>query len=223
MGGSNFDLIAREILKQKQLMEQMLDENRELRQQLSDLRAGRGIFVAIEGKHFALTMPSVSLPPSFSSSLSIAQENTSSTHAPSDRSTATTTASSPNLAAEEQPTSILEEVVETTEMAEAVHRGERGETVEAVEVTVGSETEVTKALPMSGPKKPHITTKLSPEEVAPHFLEEALIDEFTNAATSPLAVWSGPPAPYPTKQQTEVNEEEKAALRRQLIGSFLLE
>ena len=49
-----FGQIAQAILKQKQRMEQLEAENRELRQRLADLRAGRGIFVEIAGSRFAL-------------------------------------------------------------------------------------------------------------------------------------------------------------------------
>ena len=53
------------------------------------------------------------------------------------------------------------------------------------------------------------------------FLEDMLIDEFAAAATSPMtaAVWQG----AATKKAATIDEEEKAALRKQLIGSFLLE
>ena len=54
MGGSYFEQIAQEIFKQKRLMEQLEAENRELRQRLAELRAGRGIFVEIAGSRFAL-------------------------------------------------------------------------------------------------------------------------------------------------------------------------
>ena len=54
MDGNYFDQIAHEIIKQKQRMDQLETENRELRQRLADLRAGRGIFVDIAGSRFAL-------------------------------------------------------------------------------------------------------------------------------------------------------------------------
>jgi cell division protein FtsB len=54
MDGNYFDQIAHEIIKQKQRMDQLEAENRELRQRLADLRAGRGIFVDIAGSRFAL-------------------------------------------------------------------------------------------------------------------------------------------------------------------------
>jgi hypothetical protein len=62
------------------------------------------------------------------------------------------------------------------------------------------------------------TEELSPSPSS-EFLHEMIIDEFATAATSPMAVWRGPTK----KPQANDDEEEKAALRRQLMGSFLLE
>lgn len=52
--GSNFELIMQEVLKQKQLLEELLTENDELHRQLAELREGRGIFVDIQGNRFPL-------------------------------------------------------------------------------------------------------------------------------------------------------------------------
>jgi len=60
-----------------------------------------------------------------------------------------------------------------------------------------------------------ISSSLSP---SPGFLQEMIFDEFAAAATSPMAMWQGPPAKPLTSE-----EEEKAALRKELMGSFLLE
>jgi cell division protein FtsB len=49
-----FSQIAQAILKQKQRMEQLEAENRELRRYLDDLITGRGIFVEISGRRFPL-------------------------------------------------------------------------------------------------------------------------------------------------------------------------
>jgi hypothetical protein len=49
-----FDQLVRELFKQKQLMDQLEAENRELRGLLADLRTGRGIFVEIAGRRFSL-------------------------------------------------------------------------------------------------------------------------------------------------------------------------
>src|SRR6266568_3782765 len=54
MGGSSFELIMQEVLGQKQRMDDLLAENRELHRQLTDLREGHSIFLEIRGKRFAL-------------------------------------------------------------------------------------------------------------------------------------------------------------------------
>jgi hypothetical protein len=62
-----------------------------------------------------------------------------------------------------------------------------------------------------------ISRSLSP---APSFLEEVDEDDFLSTVTSPIAIWSGAET---NPRQKNVAEDENAALRRQLIGSFLLE
>lgn len=65
------------------------------------------------------------------------------------------------------------------------------------------------------------TTSLVDEKQAAKqstFLEEIMLDEFQSALTSPHAVWQDP-----EKKPQESAEEQKAALRRELMGSFLLE
>lgn len=54
MGGSNFDALMQEIFKHRQVMEQLEEENKELRRQIADLREGRGISIEICGKRFSL-------------------------------------------------------------------------------------------------------------------------------------------------------------------------
>jgi hypothetical protein len=60
MNSNSFDLIMQEVLKQQQAMGVLQAENQELRQQLADLRAGRGIFLEIDGNRFALDASTVS-------------------------------------------------------------------------------------------------------------------------------------------------------------------
>jgi hypothetical protein len=57
---SNFELIMQEVLKQKQLLEDLLLENDELHRKLAELREGRGFFVDILGKRFPLVNVSAS-------------------------------------------------------------------------------------------------------------------------------------------------------------------
>jgi hypothetical protein len=65
MGGHYFEQLGREILQMKRLMDKLQEENRELRQQITELREGRGIFIQIEDQRFALlanheeTMPTI--------------------------------------------------------------------------------------------------------------------------------------------------------------------
>jgi len=58
------------------------------------------------------------------------------------------------------------------------------------------------------------------QQKAPTFLEEIMIDEFAASSTASMAVWKGPAK---KQQQEQIDEEQKAALRRELMGSFLLE
>jgi hypothetical protein len=66
MGGSNFDALMQEIFKHRQVMEQLEEENKELRRQIADLREGRGISIEICGKRFSLaalsTAPTQAIP-----------------------------------------------------------------------------------------------------------------------------------------------------------------
>jgi hypothetical protein len=54
MSENGFEQIMSALLEQKQVWERLQVENRELRQQLVDLRAGRGIAVEIQNQRFEL-------------------------------------------------------------------------------------------------------------------------------------------------------------------------
>ena len=189
MGGSNFDLIAQELLRQQQVMEQMEDENRELRHQLTELRKGRGIFVEIDGHRFSLQ------------SEDIAPVQTPAVEAIPTKTTLITRKLEP------QAEPLVEPVAAHHDIAQ----------------------DQTEELVMTIPETPRPTVDFFPanEEVAeqttgPTFLEEVMIDEFASAATSPLSVWSAPKQEQQKPLEVEADEE-LAALRRQLIGSYLLE
>ncbi len=186
MSGSSFDFIAQELLKQKQAMEQIEEENRELHRQLVELREGYGVFVVIDGHRFSLS-----------------KEDASLTQMPTIGVVPVLTASSTTVELEPQaePTGQFHDVTQ----------------------------DQTEELVMSVPETPRITVDFLQEDMevaeqtaGPTFLEEAMIDEFASAATSPLSVW---PAPKQEQEQTLVanEDEELATLRRQLIGSYLLE
>lgn len=52
--GNGFELIMQEVLTQQKLMDELEAENRELRRQIAELCAGRGIFVEVLGTRFSL-------------------------------------------------------------------------------------------------------------------------------------------------------------------------
>ncbi|MBA2678610.1 MAG: hypothetical protein H0U76_09505 [Ktedonobacteraceae bacterium] len=162
MGGSNFDLIAHELLQQQRIMEEMEAENRWLRQELINLRAGRGLFLEIEGKRIPLVTSADSAPQI--------------------------------LQAVEQAAPVLQPLLE-----EEISVRQRSTTV-----------------PLPDEEEQKIERA--------SFLEEIMIDEFSAALTSPTAVWQGPVQKRETiKKPEQIDEEEMAALRRDLMGSFLLE
>lgn len=173
MGGSSFDLITQELLNQQHIMEELEAENRKLRQQLSDLRAGQGIFLEINGTRIALD----------------------------------TLQAAPNTPSVDDP-------IETQEAAQP----EKAPTA-SMDVPAEDQAEAEVVQPVA--RRPQITTPLQKENKEPEqptFLEEIMLDEFASALTSPQAVLKQP------KQKSEQSEEEqKANLRRELMGSFLLE
>ncbi len=64
-----------------------------------------------------------------------------------------------------------------------------------------------------------VTEEITPS-FSPSFLEEIDEDNFLSSATNPIAVWSGAET---NPRQKNIDEDGKAALRRQLVGSFLLD
>ena len=170
--GSNFELIMQEVLKQKQLSEDLQSENDELHRQLAELREGRGIFVDILGKRF----PLVDVPIS----------------------------DSPNSIVTPGADLSLQETTEI--LSESLASSTSETPVPALDSSV---EEVQEDLPT------YVTPTMS------SYLEEAMLDEFSAAATREMgqvAVWSGPITNPPT-----FDEKEKENLRRELSGSFLLE
>jgi hypothetical protein len=192
MGGNRFDKLAQEILKQKHLMDKLEAENRELRQQIADLRSGRGIFVVIDGIRFALRDDS-----------SLVQ-TTSQSSVPTNTSTLASTGATFTPAT----TSPL-----TQQIADAP----------TTEITVPKQKQSVKE-PVAQSNNDGNQKSLHEE---PTFLEEIMIDQFNSALTSPNAVWQDPAEKKPSKQQTKpqepIDEKQKEALRRELLGSYLLE
>ena len=171
--GSGFEQIMEELLRQKQVLEDMEAENRELNRQLADLRAGRGIVIDILGQHFSLT----------GEPIVTAQEE---------------------IPSQEADVSMLE----TSMIAN----------ISDDQASLASIPET--PMPDMDVVMEELSEDTSPSRPAasPILLEEMLLEEFTSAASNQMSVWSGP-----VSQAGEIDEEEKAVLRRELMGSFLLE
>ena len=171
--GSGFEQIMEELLKQKQVLEDMEAENQELHRQLADLRAGRGIVIDILGQHFSLT-------------------------------------AEPVVAAQEEEIRVHAADVSMQETSMISISEEKGYLPSIPETPMPDMDVVMEELSEdTSPSRP---------AVSPIFLEEMLLEEFTSAAGNQLSVWSGP-----VSKTGEIDEAEKAVLRRELMGSFLLE
>ena len=134
-----FEQIMSAVLEQKQIWEKLQAENRELRQQMVDLRAGRGISVEIMNQRFELTWEASKASPE------------------------------PGVTAQEKRA--------------------HGQTARGAKGTASS----------------------------PGVLEEMLLDELSTAMNNRMGTTPD------RKSATSFNEEQKASLRRELSGSFLLE
>jgi hypothetical protein len=172
MNGASFDLIAHELLKQKYVMEKLLEENRELRRQIAQLRAGHGIFVEIGGQRIALNL----------------------------------------LLEDAAPATPAAEPAPAKTIAPATPAPQKVESADLSQPTDPRIPVVPKAA--AAPPRKQENEKKAPST----FLEEMMVDEFSTAMTNQTAVWTGP-----AKQAEITDDEEKAALRKQLMGSFLLE
>ena len=183
MDGSNFDSLMEEIFRYKRIMEQLGEENRELHRQIADLREGRGVYIEICGKRFALATEATPAP-----------AQAIPTPAPVSYPT-----SAPKVSAPGEPT------------------------LQQAPTLYNANPDVAEAPTIAMPKTPTLVIEQLDEDEAltPTFLEEIMLDEFEEASTASInqtAVWS-PPA----KNLSNADEDEKAVLRHQLIGSFLLE
>jgi hypothetical protein len=234
MSGSNFDLLVQEVLKQQRVMEELEKENRELRHQLADLRTGRGILIEICGKSFTLGDAVTESVPTIAAAVEAQPAGPPASSAgPEEIETA------PPV---EAPTAHLTTAIEAGESPEAAVEvpGEQHAEVVAVAPTTQpaeKEPEVIAAAPTPQVATPTVQlAEKEPEAVAAApaaqaageqtassatFLEEIMIDEFATASTKPMAVWNGPVKA--TKKLQDIDEEQKARLRRELTGSFLLE
>jgi len=173
MTGNGFDSIAQAVIQQKQMMDKLQEENRELRRQLADLKAGHGIFIEIAGERFPLR-GEIPAPQVFATNGQQQGFSPSLTPPPEMR------------------------------VASASNHEEMTEFAPTMELPPVDDGMIEK----------------EEQKKVPTFLEEIMIDEFASSSTSSMAVWKGPAK---KQQQEQIDEEQKAALRRELMGSFLLE
>ncbi|GCE11897.1 hypothetical protein KTT_17560 [Tengunoibacter tsumagoiensis] len=171
-------------------------ENTALREQIDDLRSGRGIFLELQGQRFPLYVPA---------------DQTQQTPMTS------TTASTPQDA-------LSQELSSSFPVVESNGEGENYAQVEALE-----HVEEAPTAPLVLPLReeiPHVPTsplpvitETTPAPAPSTFLEEMLISEFEQALTSP------PPPHNSSEEKKEAvsNEEQMASLRRELMGSYILE
>ncbi len=198
MADSSFEILMQEIFNQKQRMDELLEENHTLRRQLTDLRAGHGIFLEICGRRFALNTENL-LPPSQRVSpvqdVPVAEQTTISI--PMTDTTTDTPDSAEQTTISMPITAVTMGYIPETPRPDSDASESRSPSAEYSEVETAELSHTT-------------------------FLEEMLIDEFAAAATSQIPAWRGSQTrKLPTIDL--IDEEEKAALRKQLMGSFLLE
>jgi hypothetical protein len=194
MAANHFGQIAQELLKQKQLMDNLLAENRELRERIADLRTGRGIFVDINGVRFALrddsslaqTTPASSGPVTVSLSTSTVATFTLSATPPDQHIVDTPTEVIPEITAQLQEQGVQEQVSPSNNDEDK--NTTNGESTFLEEILID---EFASALS-------------SPNAVWQDPTEKK-------------------PSQQQRKPHEPIDEKQKEALRRELTGSYLLE
>ena len=230
---SSFDDIVEALVQQKHMLEEMEAENASLRQQLADLRAGHGIFIDILGTRIPLAVTTEA------QAIDVVSEK----HTPAIdaiEETAPVPAVAPRVEQEDawlletsaiklpQPDPALQETTmvpaassDPTLQPTASIANEDLQAAEQAETSAASDF-VIEDVPENEGESP------VPAGSPSSFLEDALVAEFATASTRPVGNWSGPitnnPIPNgPITNNPDLDEEAKAALRRELMGSYILE
>jgi hypothetical protein len=227
---SSFESILEALIQQKQVLEDMQAENESLRRQLADLRAGQGIFLEILGTR----IPLASTPDTRVSDV-VSDDNAS---VPSMMEvTAPVLAVAPPIEKDAalQETSAIQLPESDPALQETTMVAAAGSDL-ALQPTVSISSET---LHMAEHGTPLPGSDFVIEDVSENgvpvsagssssFLEDALLAEFATASTRHVGNWSGPitnnPIPNgPITNNPDLDEQEKAALRRELMGSYILE
>ena len=223
---SSFENILEALIQQKQVLEDLQAEHESLRQQLADLRAGKGIFLEILGTRIPLAgTPDTSVfnvvsdgnAPAFNAIGETAPVPFVTPPADQDASLQETRAIQLP-----EPDPALQE----TTMVAATGSDLALQPTAAISQTAGH------GMPLPG--SDFVIEDVSengvpvPAGSSSSFLEDALLAEFATASTRQVGNWSGPitnsPIPNgPITNNPDLDEEEKAALRRELMGSYILE
>src|SRR5579863_5646463 len=212
MGGNSFERIMQEIANQKQHLEDLLEENHLLRSQLADLREGRGIFVEIDGQRFTLSNESITA----SQLNSTALEALASSH--NGQSSPNGPTSLEIIYSVEPETPLLLDDIPALSASDTPNPQSYIQPITPLPVV--AEDEHAWASDLDQPDQPDQHMQEIPHTpLSSTFLEEMLVDEFADAATYQMTAHKRPN----TKKLPPIDEEEKAALRKELMGSFLLE
>ncbi len=230
--GSSFETILEALVKQKQVLEDLQAEHEALRQQLSDLRAGHGISVEILG----VRIPLVAVPGTDVAGTDEVKHG--------DTLLATTVEDTAPVRAA-VPAAADDSLQETTAIVPAVNADLALQQTTAfiapandlaLQQTTAISGEVLQA-PLRETPQPDADFLI--EDVAENdslfspvpsssFLEDALLAEFSTASNRHAGNWtgpntSGPLTNGPITNNPDLDEDEKAALRRALTGSYILE
>lgn len=231
---SSFDNILEALIQQKRVLEDMQAENEALRQQLADLRAGHGIFIDILGTRIPLaTTSDVPIVDG------VSEENAPAINAIEETAPVPAVAAAPE--AENDAWLLDTRAIELPEpdlaLQETTMVPATGSDL-TLQPTVSISSE---ALQAAEQAEPSPTADFEIEDVSENegesavpagssasFLEDAMLAEFATATNRQVGNWSGPitnsPIPNgPITNNPDLDEAAKAALRRELSGSYILE
>lgn len=233
---SSFDNILEALMQQKQMLEDMQAENESLRKQLADLRAGHGIFIEILGTRIPLaTTPDAHVDEEASDGNAPAinaMEETA--HV---RAVAAETAPSADNDAWLLDTRVVEVpqpdlALQETTMVAAASSDLAFQPTASISSEDIQATEQAAPSPASDFVIEDVSENESESPVpagsSSSFLEDALVSEFATASTSHVGNWSAPITNNPISNgpitnNPDLDEAAKAALRRELMGSYILE
>jgi hypothetical protein len=227
MSNNFFERIEQEITLLQQRKAALKAENEDLYRQLASLRSGQNILIDIQGQRFSFsysadTSTYTPIPVTLSEQLPAPTAPQKANKQATILSSETIpSAHNPTLAVKITPTynttpsAKFTPAFPTTPLVETASDYSVTPSVEALSAygtipSVGKGAEVREA-ELEKPAKKNAAPQ-------PTFLEEIMLDEFAAAAANPTAIWTGP-----IKKLETINEDQKAALRRELMGSFLLE